>query len=125
MTRPVTYATAVKAKEKGFDKEIGSYYDLEYDPWKYSEPQLYDMARKQDWNKTDERVSAPSLSDLSKWLREEKGIHVIACPRTDNKGWFWQYTKLDHIFYVSELDVIFPTHDLAFEAGLLKALELV
>lgn len=127
MTTPVTFKTAVKAKEKGFDMEVGSYYDLDYDPWKYIEPQLYDMARKQDWNKTDERVSAPTQSELSKWLREEKDIYVlpsVSYPASDR--WGVDIYKTDGVANRLVDSIHFmDTYESAYEAGLDKALDLI
>lgn len=128
MTTPVTFSTAVKAKEKGFDKEVSAYYDLEYDPWKYSEPQLYDMARKQDWNKKDERVSVPTQSELAKWLREEKGIFVaVFINRFIMDGYYYKlYRTWNEVEYESIGKAENrPTYESAFEAGLDKALDLI
>ena len=62
----VPYDIAVKLKEKGFDESTMTYYKDGKIGW--SDGFCY-------FNST-RRLSAPTISQVLKWLREEKTLHV-------------------------------------------------
>jgi len=67
----VSFEIAKKLKEKGFREMTLSFYMLSIKhplfPFTYS---------LKDWNKTDNCYSAPTISQVLKWLREEKGMYI-------------------------------------------------
>ncbi len=75
--------------------------------------------------------SAPSLVLMAQWLREVKGLHVVACPENKAHSCNWVYS----IYLRSEKDkgwmcvvvsgIINPTHDAALSEGIDKALEIL
>lgn len=69
----VTYELAVKLKEKGFDEPFYFYYrtdDKLIHHAMVTKPLVY--CDKID----DEVVCAPTISQVLKWLREEKKLHI-------------------------------------------------
>ena len=64
----VPFELAMKLKEKGFRGEVNAYYGK----WE----NLFDVHPALDMNDCDYRASAPTISQVLKWLREEKKIHV-------------------------------------------------
>lgn len=61
----VTFEIAKKLNEKGFDWICSRYYSLDNKKLKKNEYWGY-----------EERISAPTISQALKWLREEKKIHI-------------------------------------------------
>ena len=68
----VSFSLAKKLKEKGFREEVNAYYGK----WE----NLFDVHPALDMNDCDYRASAPTISQILKWLREEKKIHVLIAP---------------------------------------------
>lgn len=76
----VTYDIAVKLKEKGFDWTCMAHFNNII----YNEPTLnynvtVDDIRGSNFkslNKLDSFIDAPTISQVLKWLREEKGLHI-------------------------------------------------
>ena len=76
----VSFEIAQKSKEKGFNAECyGHYFNGEFYP---------DMPPK--YYQRDKYVSAPFISQVLKWLREEKKIHIVI----DIWGRTWGYDVL-------------------------------
>ena len=88
----VTYELAVKLKEKGFDEECLAYYTSEYTLYtnkvvlcddKYLEVAEIDYEEcLRSYNTQKDRllrtiVDAPTISQVLKWLREEKKIYIV------------------------------------------------
>ncbi len=77
----VTFDIAKKLKEKGFMKECLCYYidkDLVYNKESpIANNQLWFSHNKFDniWHR--DNVDAPTISQVLKWLREEKKHHII------------------------------------------------
>lgn len=69
----ITYDQAVKLKELGFDWETTHFYDLEE-----TQEGCIKGRVPQDFNAMTfiSLVSAPTLSQAQKWLRDVKGIHI-------------------------------------------------
>lgn len=76
-----------------------------------------------------EIISAPTQTQLSKWLRENDKIHVkVDC---NHSGYFWEISKTNGT-YISHtalggpnLGGCWDTFEEAMEAGLFKALEIL
>ncbi len=64
----VPFELAKKLKEKGFRGEVNAYYGK----WE----NLFDVHPALDMNDCDYRASAPTISQVLKWLREEKNLYV-------------------------------------------------
>ena len=79
----VSYEQAVKLRECGFDEPCNSYYDKtcsnddEY--WHTTRGEVY------NWNglNSECQISAPTLWQAQKWLREVKKAVVVVAPETD------------------------------------------
>lgn len=71
----VPFEIAKKLKEKGFREKVNAYYGK----WE----NLFDVHPALDMNDCDYRASAPTISQVLKWLREEKYIHIEPCILTD------------------------------------------
>lgn len=72
----IPYELAVKLKEKGFrEKCVWHYYDDTKDSYKSSLPQCYNYGG----NTSD----APTISQVLKWLRDEKKLYVEPCILAD------------------------------------------
>lgn len=87
----VTYKLAVKLKEKGFEEECLCHYIGEDLFYNIESP----IANKQLWfchNKYNniwhrDNYDAPTISQVLKWLRKEKKIHI--CIDIYDDGWFF------------------------------------
>ena len=70
----VTYELAVKLKEKGFDAPCYGYYHRD------GGNDSFELCGNGDRDflnsKNQYRVAAPTISQVLKWLREEKKIHI-------------------------------------------------
>lgn len=87
----IPYELAVKLKEKGFrEKCVWHYYDDTKDSYKSSLPQCYNYGG----NTSD----APTISQVLKWLRDEKKIH-IGFGYSPRKKWRHVVMYMDDRFY--------------------------
>jgi hypothetical protein len=64
----VNFEIAKKLKEKGFKEKVNAYYGMLEN--------LFDVHPALDMNDSGYRASAPTISQVLKWLREEKKIHI-------------------------------------------------
>lgn len=64
----VPFGIALKLKEKGFKEKVNAYYGK----WE----NLFDVHPALDMNDCDYRASAPTISQVFKWLREEYKIYM-------------------------------------------------
>ena len=76
----VSFELANKLKEKGFRQKVNAYYGK----WE----NLFDVHPALDMNDCDYRASAPTISQVLKWLREEKKINVNMRLLVEN-GWYF------------------------------------
>lgn len=77
----VTFEIAKKLKEKGFREKVNAYYG--------KHENIFDVHPALDMNDADYSASAPAISQVLKWLREEKKIHIqilFTCPPNQ-----WEY----------------------------------
>lgn len=128
-----TYQTAVLAKEKGFDWKVRSHYkerDIIYN----GKPYNFNSKEEQKLWST-KLTSAPTQSELQKWLREKHKIHIIIEPAGKNFDLFIGYcckTQQDVIEYEMEIintkyeDIkMYPSYEEALEELLLEALNKI
>lgn len=117
----VTFELAVKLKEKGFREGCLRYYDatdMEY----CNESPLYCNKMLVSYNSFNDTwhidfIDAPTISQVLKWLRKEKKIHVFARYCWLDSRWWWEMSKLDvHNFDYSDSEYL--THDDAILAGI-------
>lgn len=64
----VTFELAKKLKEKGFNWKVNAYYG--------KHENIFDVHPAMDMNDCEYRCSSPTISQVLKWLREEKGLHI-------------------------------------------------
>ena len=92
----VTYEIAVKLKEKGFNDECNAYYE----PLKH----CLNLSRVLQTNSLTENyncITAPTISQVLKWLREVKGIDVLPQRghiNLDNNGKVTRYYNVNIYF---------------------------
>jgi hypothetical protein len=76
----VTYELAVKLKEKGFNWICSHYYRTKC-------KDLFKIFPCEDWSDIKDRINAPTISQVLKWLREDKDIHIIV--EIADSGWYY------------------------------------
>ncbi len=69
----VNFKISSKLRAKGFNVECSHYYWVE-------NKNLYKCYPSQDWNQKRDKYSAPNISQVLDWLREEKKIYVCIIP---------------------------------------------
>ena len=77
----VTFEIAVKLKEKGFREKVNAYYG------KYEN--IFNIHPALDMNDADYRASAPTISQVLKWLRKEKKIICLPHIEPFKENWFF------------------------------------
>ena len=122
----VTYKQAQELKRLGFRDEVFGYYD-EFGRLGVSAQTDYNV----NW---DYFISAPTLSQAQKWLREEKGLIIFVTPE------FYEGDALEDVkwyFYTQPLQNLrkqrggkvegryYDIYELALYAGIDAALELL
>lgn len=79
LNKPVSYELAVLAKEKGFDEDLNAFYNADkelekfLDGWEYRNS---DFAAPWFVENHPNGISAPTLDELTFWLRNVHGHHV-------------------------------------------------
>lgn len=106
----VTFEIAKKLKEKGFREKVNAYYDIKF--------RIYNIHPALDMNNVEYRASAPTISQVLKWLREEKKIH-ICISYSDNINTMWEYEVilLDGALYQND-DSDYISYEQAALAGI-------
>ena len=64
----VTFEITNKLKEKGFNWKVNAYYG--------KHKNIFEVHPAMDMNDCEYRCSAPTISQVLKWLREEKQLHI-------------------------------------------------
>lgn len=85
----VSFEIANKLKEKGFPQHMCD------DGYITEEDEKYDIGDKEMiWLIPDylPYIAAPIVSQVLKWLRDEKGIHITICVCGD--GWFYEVINI-------------------------------
>lgn len=116
----VSYELAVKLKACGFDEPCDSYYNLNCEHIKTSEP------TKCNWNGLGslDWISAPLLYHAQKWLREKWNIYAY-CEPNCLKKWFARVVDLaknEDLLFDGEM---FDSFEKATEYAISVALELI
>ena len=120
----ITFETAKLAKEKGFPQEPNKlkipYYNYKGEFKGDVKDWLRKYLRNEDTSDV-ESVSAPTQSQLAKWLREKHNIHLIAYKNINIDGYDWCYITTDGITNINS----YKTYEEAYEIGLQEALKLI
>lgn len=112
----VTIDISEKLKEKGFREECYGYYGKNGD--------FFEIHPKQDINDSEHRCSAPTISQVLKWLRENnvdiviRPIFVDGCREYTTEIYAPRYNKPYHIGNVSDWET-------AANTGIKYALEIL
>ena len=117
----VTFEQAKKLRELGFDWECNHWYHP-LEPDKILESYSYC-----NHNKFERPHSAPTISLVQKWLREEKEICVTSSIKIhEGKYKFnWSITLFKEGRGIWDESVIYDTYVQALSEGIDKALELL
>lgn len=89
MSEFVNFNIGKKLKEKGFPQHMCD------DGYITEEDEKYDIGDKEMiWLIPDylPYIAAPIVSQVMKWLRDEKGIHITICVCGD--GWFYEVINI-------------------------------
>ena len=112
----VTYEQAVKLKELGFDWECDYVYYCDIIV-KYE--QLHEINKK-------ESISAPTLAQTQKWLREVKGVKVYVKPLFSSEEYeYWISFKFQMFNVGDERYGVEETWEYALSEGINEAIKLV
>ena len=122
----VPYELAFKLKEKGFREKTLGFYMLPIKRPLF--PLTYSL---KDWNKANDCYSAPTISQVLTWLREEKKIFIainigycyepfLTNPNMEPilKGYYYGIWELDNLNNKNALSEYFETPELAAIAGI-------
>lgn len=125
----VNFEIAKKLKEKGFKEECLAYYhtdgELLYNKDQYRGGDLKSLLRSYNSLPKNpigvEQIDAPTISQVLKWLREEKGIHVCIA-LGEFSDWMYDVSRVDgNMFCKAEDD--FKSYEQAVLAGVNYCLE--
>lgn len=120
----ITYELAVKLKEKGFNEPCYGYYHRD------GGDDSFEVCGNGDFDflnsKNKHRIAAPTISQVLKWLREEKKIHIIV--EISDSGWYytlypnvrWENGKLKSDKYIMSFK-----HKASYEPAALAGIEYV
>lgn len=107
-----SFGIAKKLKEKGFKEKVNAYYD--------DKERFFAVHPKLDMNDAVYRCSAPTISQVLKWLREEKNIICLPHIEPIEEKCFFYVVRLpqasDFPEYMSL--VIYNTYEQAALAGI-------
>ena len=138
----VPFELAKKLKEKGFREKCLTYYDVEDNVGLlYNTQYTDDMSPCQytdllQSHNTDTTVAqpddsenccdAPTISQVLKWLREEKKLHVVF-PFYEDKGFYYYVQRIGNAARIvssfDDSDTCFDTAELAALAGIKYCLD--
>lgn len=117
----VTFELAKKLKEKGFPQKTAGRYNM-IDCFYYEDGKMFFHGGACDVN---EAYTAPTISQVLKWLREEKKIHVnidIMKSYPEAKLIYWGY----NIVLIDKYEVYhFEWNSNSFEQAALAGIEFV
>lgn len=88
------FELAVKLKEKGFKWICSHYYRTKC-------KDLFMVFPIEDWSDVEDRVNAPTISQVLKWLREGKGMEVYPIYNRVYKHWTYIARAFDDSCYNS------------------------
>ncbi len=117
----VSFDLAKKLKEKGFREPCGYVYN-------YKRKELECQKVSAMWNHSEYWFAAPTISQVLKWLREEKKMHVMMATYSHypNNTHDWGYEIINLQTYTCELyRCRFDSYEAAAIAGIEYALDNV
>lgn len=107
----VPFETAKKLKEKGFKEKCYKHY--------YPDSKDWFLSPSPECGNYSSYLDAPTISQVLKWLREEKNIEVVASFSYRNKVWGYQVGDMTLLEdSILSYDYSFPTYELAALAGI-------
>ena len=110
----VSFELAKKLKEKGFNWTCSHYY-------RTKSKDLFMIFHREDWSNIEERINAPTRSQVLKWLRDKFFLHISQKPYPCEDGLMWMYEirKFDkHIVFVIANKTGFVEEEEASLAGI-------
>lgn len=113
----VTYAQAQILKVLGFDRPTEFYFTKEDAPKSMVWRKRTDAANHNGDENLPSKVSAPSLYEAAKWLREVKGWSVRLNYSRSNREWFYDILNMGNGDYDDGDDYYFQSYEEAFSAG--------
>jgi len=136
MEELVTYTTAKLAQEKGFSIPTQDKY--QFINWEHPEIGIIlnqgerRFGGVSNWNhscfqdKYRQYVSAPTQSQLQKWLREVYNFNIeIKTPNGKRGVWLYEIHKVHGIGDYSKTNFAFQNYEQSLEAALEEALKLI
>lgn len=126
----IPFEIAIKLREKGFREECIAYYhtdgELLYNRDQYRGGNYKSLLRSYNSLPKNpigcEQIDAPTISQVLKWLREEKKIHITV--EIDNNGWY--YTVSPNVrLKNSKLKIISFENKESYEQATLVGIEYV
>ena len=110
---------AIQLKELGFDWEVNAYYKEEL--YEQVKNELYKDCCSNNFSQYIDDISAPTQALVCKWLRDVHNINIsIISISTKELQYYYDIIQLN----VSH-DIPYNTYELAEEAGILKAIEIL
>lgn len=114
----VTYEQAVKLKELGFDWDVHYLYTPNKE-FEHIDPELFDYGWDINYDYVEclkGSISAPTLAQAQKWLREVKQIDLFVTKELSKYYWY-----IGKEFQIGNCD----TYEQSLSLGIDKALELL
>lgn len=127
----VTFELAVKLKEKGFREPcLGWYYPFEVCGFDYKTSIVFNNSAYRGSNykdmlvshKDEKYIDAPTISQVLKWLREEKKIYIMVDRSFSVKGWHYYIIDDDDFENPIQQEV---EHNRCYEQAAIDAIEYV
>ena len=72
----------------------------------------------------DSDIACPTLYMTQKWLREERGIHIVIDFKSKN-SWYYRTYDLHENELNEQSEEYFNTYECALQAGILEALKII
>lgn len=127
----IPFEIALKLREKGFREECLAYYrtdgELLYNRDQYRGGNYKSLLRSYNSLPKNpigcEQIDAPTISQVLKWLREGKGIHIcISCSIDPLANWEYEIVEIDGVVFVNADDG-YSTYEESALAGIEYAID--
>lgn len=106
----VSFEIAKKLKEKGFREKVNAYYG--------KHENIFDVHPALDMNDSDYRASAPTISQVLKWLREKDIMVEIPIDLRDDGIWRFTFRIQTKEFYERAIKEDYSSYEEAVMACL-------
>lgn len=124
MEELIELATALLAKEKGFNESTIDYWQERNGNWEEEYPPSYDFGYG-DYNKSKTQLSRPTQSSLQKWLREERKLFICVKHRITGS----QEEPIIEFTYNGtngeRNNIYYDTYEKALENALFECLQMI